>query len=83
MPLTLTPLASSPVRIERRIQLGPHSSAVAAMRQTVKELSLELSRHAAREINTSNEPEVAIAGEASIEGAEGRLDITITVVRRR
>lgn len=83
MPLTLTPLAKEPVRIERRLQLGPTGSAVAAMRQTIKELALELSRHAARHINTTNDPEVAMSGEATIEGAEGRLDITISVVRRR
>jgi hypothetical protein len=53
------------------------------MRQTIKELALELSRHAARHIHTTTDPEVAMSGEASIEGAEGRLDITISVVRRR
>jgi hypothetical protein len=83
MPITFNALAKEPVRIERRLQLGPTGSVVAAMRQTIKELALELSRHAARHIHTTTDPEVAMSGEASIEGAEGRLDITISVVRRR
>lgn len=84
MPLSLLPLPDPPpLRTERRLQLGPSGSAVAAMRQVIRDLALDLARHAARRINTLSDPEVAMTGQASIEGAEGTIDITITVARRR
>jgi hypothetical protein len=83
MSTTLTRVGQEPVRIERRLQLGPSGSIGDALRQTIKEMALELSRHASRHMYGTYAMEASASGEASIEGADGQLEITITVVRRR
>jgi hypothetical protein len=83
MTLKLQRSPVEPVRIERRLQLGPSGSIADALRQTIKEMALELSRHASRHMYGTYAMEAAASGEASIEGAGGQVEITITVVRRR
>jgi hypothetical protein len=83
MTLKLRRLPTEPVRIEHRLQLGPHGSVSSALRQTIKTMALELSRHAARHLYTTNVAEAAACGEATIEGDAGQIAVTISVVRRR